>query len=249
MNTYFLPHLTTEEIAARQKQGCTTVLVPLGSTEQHGPALPLKVDNAHGRETCLRMAARLGNALVAGEIPFGYAPQHQAFAGSVSIREVTLSSLVEDIGVSLLKSGFKLVYFWIAHAESHPALMKVLQKNIPGLDGLRDLPGYLSATWGIMGEAEGVSAKVAGSHAGEIEASMMRAMDDRLVRMDAAACGCLDDFPDIVDRMMEQGMEAVSANGVLGDQRAADVARGHRYLDRLADWGTQDVRRAQQATN
>ena len=88
-------------------------------------------------------------------------------------------------------------------------------------------------------------ADVAGSHAGELEASMMRAIDDRLVRMDAAEQGCMDDFSQIVDRMMTQGMAAVSPNGVLGDQRAADTARGHRYLNRLAEWCAKDVQRAQ----
>ena len=151
MTNRFLPDLTTNAIAALQRQGCTTVLVPLGSNEQHGPALPLRVDNAHGRATCLRAADRLGNALVAGEVPFGYAPQHQDFAGSVSIREATLVGLLSDIGESFLKSGFSLVYFWIAHAESHPALMQTLAHGTPGIDGLRDLAGYLSRrgrSWG-----------------------------------------------------------------------------------------------------
>lgn len=203
------------------------------------------VDNAHGRETCLRAATTLGTALVAQEIVFGFAPQHRSFPGSISLRTETLESLIVDVGESLLFNGFALVYFWVAHAESHTALVNALGRGKRGMDGLRNLAGYLSATWAIMGPEEGVSLEIAGSHAGEIEASMMRAIDDDHVDMQRASEGNLHPFDSLVDRMMAGGMESVSPSGVLGDQRHGDVARGHRYLDRLAKWCASDVQRAQ----
>lgn len=53
-----LEELSTYEIANLISQGSTTILVVLGSIEQHGPALPLITDAEHGRETCLRAAEK-----------------------------------------------------------------------------------------------------------------------------------------------------------------------------------------------
>jgi creatinine amidohydrolase/Fe(II)-dependent formamide hydrolase-like protein len=129
----------------------------------------------------------------------------------------------------------------------------VLREVVPRLEsrfagttvtGVSRLSDYLGSTWGVMGRAEGVSAAEAGSHAGEIETSMMLAIDPSLVEMSAAAEGNVLPFEQLAGRMMAEGIAAVSPNGVLGDQRPADADRGHRYLDRLAAWLAEDLRRA-----
>jgi creatinine amidohydrolase len=88
---------------------------------------------------------------------------------------------------------------------------------------------------------EGVAPEVAGSHAGEFETSMMLAIRPDLVRLEAAEQGAPEPLDALFDKMMREGIEAVSKNGVLGDQRGAEGARGDRYLDGLAAWLARDV--------
>src|SRR5688500_3810100 len=182
MRSLFLSELSSPRIEALLHEGYDTVLVNLASTEQHGPALPLCVDVAHGRETCRRAAIEVGRCLIGADVPFGCAPQHARFAGSISVRPETLVALQVEIAESYAGAGFKLVYFWIAHAENDPVLRQVLPRLTgkfagTAVTGVSSLAGYLGSTWGVMGRAEGVSAAEAGSHAGEIETSMMLAID------------------------------------------------------------------------
>jgi creatinine amidohydrolase len=241
-----LDDLSSPSIQKRIANGWDTVLVSLGSTEQHGPALPLCVDVLHGRETCVRAARILGRTLVGPDITLGHAPQHAMFAGSISLREDTLCAVLEDVAESLARAGFKLVYFWIAHAENFPVLKSALPglaQRFPGctVAGLASMADYGAATWEVMGPPLGAKAEAAGSHAGEIETSIMLAAAPQLVRMEAAAEGNPRPFSELVERMMREGMAAVSPNGVLGDQRPADAGRGHAYLDTLARYLANDV--------
>jgi creatinine amidohydrolase len=247
-SSLLLAELPSPEIDELIRAGWTTVIVPLGSTEQHGPALPLLVDSEHGLQTALRAAERLGRTLVGPVVSLGYSHEHTAFAGTVSLSQETLAAVIEDIAASHARSGFTLVYFWIAHGGNGGVLGEMLSRleyRWPGcrVAGLRDVAAYVAATWDRVPLVEGVPMSVAGSHAGEFETSMMLAVRPGLVRMDRAEAGDPRPLAEILDLMLREGIQAVSANGVLGDQRAGDAARGERYLDALADYLAADVRR------
>ena len=243
-----LDHLSFRTIGERIQEGYTTVIVPLGATEQHGPALPLLVDNEHGLHAALRAAQRLEKTLVGPVVTLGHSPEHAAFAGSVSVSKETLKGMLHDIAESHARSGFKLVYFWPAHGGNGPILKEVLpslESRWPGcrVSGLRDVGRYVRHTWDKAPLERGISLSQSGSHAGEFETSMMLAMRPELVRMEKAEAGNPAPFDTIGDAMMREGMEAVSPNGVLGDQRGADAERGNFYLDTLADYLAAEVRK------
>lgn len=240
--------LTSPEIRDLVADGWTTVIVPLGSTEQHGPALPLLVDSEHGLQTALRAALRLRKTLVGPVVTLGVSPEHVGFAGTVSLSTETMTGLLADIAQSHARSGFRLVYFWIAHGGNFAALQTVLptlRSRWPGcrVEGLRDLAGYIAATWDRVPIQEGVSLSVSGSHAGEFEVSMLLATRPELVMAEAAEAGNPRPLEMLLDPMMCQGIGSVSPNGVLGDQRHGDAQRGHVYLDALADYLASDVER------
>ena len=250
-NHLILEELSTYEIANLISQGSTTILVVLGSIEQHGPALPLLTDAEHGRETCLRAAKKLGNTLVGPTVPFGYSPQHLGFPGTISISEETLGSLIHDIAESLVISGFKLIYFWISHAENTPTLVKTLEKienkwDGAYISGLKNMDDYISKTWACMAEDLGVPKEIAGSHAGEIETSMMLFSKPKLVKMELAQKGNQKPFDEIVGPMMLHGMKSVSENGVLGDQRHGSPSNGDYYLEVLADYLINEIMQIRQ---
>jgi creatinine amidohydrolase len=186
--------------------------------------------------------------LVGPTVTIGVSPEHRRFAGTVSLSPATMECLLTDIAESHARSGFRLVYFWIAHGGNFGSLRAVLpslRSRWPGchVEGLADLAGYIGSTWDTVPVQEGVPLSVSGSHAGEFETSMMLAVRPALVRIEAAEAGNPRPLKELLEPMMSVGIESVSANGVLGDQRPADARRGHNYLEALADYLASDVRR------
>ncbi len=252
-HSLLLEELSTVQVGELIAQGWTTVIVPLGATEQHGPALPLLVDNEHGLQTALRAARILGKTLVGPVVTLGHSPEHAAFPGTVSLSKSTLSGVLHDIAESHARSGFRMVYFWIAHGGNNA----VLQEMLPALEskwpncqvtGLKDLAGYVGSTWNRAPIEQGIPLSVSGSHAGEFETSMMLAARPDLVRMEAAEAGNPSSLEAIAETMLRLGIGAVSTNGVLGDQRGADAKRGEFYLERLAEYLAEDLERARERT-
>jgi creatinine amidohydrolase len=250
-SSLLLDELSTLQIRELIAAGWCDVIVPLGATEQHGPALPLLVDSEHGLQTAIRAARILGKTLVGPVVTMGYSPEHTGFPGTISLSKSTMAGVIHDIAESHARSGFRLVYFWIAHGGNNAILknvLPVLEAKWTGcrVTGLKSLPEYVTSTWDRAPLEKGIPLSVSGSHAGEFETSMMLAMRPELVRMNAAEAGNPAPFDKIEDKMMSEGIESVSSNGVLGDQRAGDAERGNFYLDRLAEYLAADVRRARE---
>ena len=248
-HSLLLDELSTVKIRDLLASGWDTVIVPLGATEQHGPALPLLVDNEHGAQTALRAARILGKTLVGPIVTLGYSPEHSKFPGTVSLSKSTLAGMLHDIAESHARSGFRLVYFWIAHGGNNAVLQEALpslERKWPGcyVTGLRDLAAYVANTWDRVPVAKGIPLSVSGSHAGEFETSMMLATRPGLVHMKAAEAGNPAPFDTIAPAMMRDGIDSVSRNGVLGDQRPANADRGELYLDALAGYLAADLERA-----
>jgi creatinine amidohydrolase len=244
-HSFLLEELSTVQVRELLLAGWRDVIVPLGAIEQHGPALPLLVDNEHGLQTAIRAARLLGKTLVGPVVTLGFSHEHTAFPGTVSLSRATLAGILHDIAESHARSGFRMVYFWLAHGGNHPVLLDVLPKlesKWPGcyVTGLKDLAGYVSATWDKIPVEEGMALSISGSHAGEFETSMMLAARPDLVYMKAEA-GSAAPFESIVEKMMREGIDKVSPNGVLGDQRAGDAKRGDFYLNTLAEYLVTEV--------
>ena len=150
-HSLLIDELTSFEIRDLIHYGYDSVIVPLGSTEQHGPALPLLVDNEYGVHTALRAAQLLGNTLVGPVITLGNSKEHTSVAGTVSLSWDTLTRIIFDVAESHVRSCFHLIYFWIAHGGNYEILqsgLPILQSKWPGcyVTGMRDLTHYIEET-------------------------------------------------------------------------------------------------------
>ena len=118
--TVFLGEMTSPEVEAFLVDH-DTVIVPTGSTEQHGPHGPLLTDVLVPQEVARRVAPRVG-AVVAPPINYGLSYPHVGFTGLVHIRIPTFMALVEDLCASLSSIGFRRIAFLNGHYDNTYAI-------------------------------------------------------------------------------------------------------------------------------
>src|SRR5947208_16576858 len=105
--TVFLGEMTNPQVEDFLKAG-HTVLVPTGSTEQHGPHAPLLTDVLIPQEIARRVAPQVG-ALVAPPINYALSYPHVEFTGLVNIRIRTFMAVITDLCVSFASAGSKRI--------------------------------------------------------------------------------------------------------------------------------------------
>ena len=231
--------MTWPEAAEAVKGGATTVILPLGATEQHGPHLPLGTDTIRAAALADLVAERLPGWLVAPALPFGCSDEHSGFPGLLGLDAATLARVVVDLARRLMGWGVRRLVLLSAHGGNGEALeltLKLLQKELPDLEvRTNDDLETVAPVMLEVARQEGISASAVGLHAGEGETSEMLHLRPDLTHQPRAASGFTGDMEAIMDELREGGLRAVAANGVLGDPARATGDRGARYLAALAD--------------
>eukprot|EP01034_Spumella_vulgaris_P047004 gene47004-58646_t len=185
----FWADLVTTDFAALDAARTVAVL-PVAATEQHGPHLPLSVDQALADGVVAAALPHLPADLPALFLPtqaVGYSPEHTAFAGTLTLSAPTVIALWTELGESVARAGVKKLVLFNSHG-GQVSLMDIVARE---LRTRCDLIVY-SASWFSLPLPEVVAGQFSaqehrfGIHAGEIETSMMLALAPQLVRMDAA---------------------------------------------------------------
>jgi len=130
----FLEELTWTELRDAVAQGKTTALIPIGGTEQSGPALALGKHNARVRLLSGRIARELGNAIVAPVI--AYVPEgdidppssHMRFAGTLTVPTGVFEATLEATARSLRAHGFRDIVFLGDHGGYQRSLVRVAER-------------------------------------------------------------------------------------------------------------------------
>lgn len=239
MKTIRMEEMTWQDIKTAIESGHTTAVVGVGSTEQHGPHLPTMTDARIGDDLAERVARKLGKALQARTIDVGMSEHHLAFAGTISLKAETLRMILRDYVDSLARHGFTRIVFVPSHGGNFSTVRKAIEEASGAHPGI-EVTGYtdLLGLTGFLNQASadyGVSPEESGAHAGENETSMMMALEPDLVATHRFAPGYLGPAGEAeVKLILEKGMPALTANGVLGDPRTASTAKGEAYLESLA---------------
>ena len=186
--------------------------VPLGSTEQHGPHLPLDTDTRVAVALADALAAAVPDVVVAPALAYGSSGEHAGFTGTLSIGQAALEAVV----VELVRSAD--AFAGVVLVNGHGGNLSPLVRAVATLTG----EGRRVLRW---------SASVPGGdlHAGRTETSLLLALAPELVRLDAAAAGPTPS----VEELRQRGVHAVSPSGVLGDPAGASADEGRALLERL----------------
>lgn len=231
--------MTWPEVAEAVKAGATTVILPLGATEQHGPHLPLGTDTIRAAALADRLAEKLPGSLVAPALPFGCSDEHSGFPGLLGLEAETLARVILDLARRLAGWGARRLVLLSAHGGNGEALdhaLALLRKELPDLVAWAN--GNLETIAPALLEVarrEDISPNVLGLHAGEGETSELLHLRPDLVSMHRCTPGFTGDMEDILDRLHAGGLKPVTTSGVLGDPTHAAAGRGSRYLNALAD--------------
>ncbi len=160
---------TWPEVEAHLKRS-TGIIVPIGSTEQHGPNGLIGTD-ALNAEVIARGVGETAEALVAPTIAVGMAQHHMGFPGSMTLRPSTLIAVVRDTVQSLARHGFDRIYFLNGHggniatvtaAFSEVYADRSLERGADNAAGLRcklknwyQTPGVKALSMELYGDSEG----------------------------------------------------------------------------------------------
>ena len=196
------------------------LVVPLGPTEQHGPDLPLETDTTIATALDERLAARRPEVVVAPAMAYGSSGEHQSFAGTISIGQEAIETVIVELARSATET-FDRVLLVCAHGGNAAAVTRaVALLRAEDRDVLAWDP---AAVW--HGDA----------HAGLIETSVMLALDPESVHMTHARAGNTSPLPTLLAAMRTGGVAAVSETGVLGDPCDATPEFGRALLARAIE--------------
>ncbi|MEM9200302.1 MAG: mycofactocin biosynthesis peptidyl-dipeptidase MftE [Actinomycetota bacterium] len=200
-----------------------TLVLPLGSTEQHGAHLPLDTDTVIATTVATRAAARIPAAVVAPALAIGAAGEHAGFAGTLSIGTEVLASAIVEI-VRTAGPEFERTVLVNGHGGNVGAIRSAVKTC--------DFEGRPIRAWSARLDKAAIGFDL---HAGRIETSIMLAIAPERVRLGAAEPGVSEGSEGLIRELMERGVKAVSPNGVLGDPTGACADEGARILDEWVD--------------
>jgi mycofactocin system creatininase family protein len=192
--------------------------IPVGSTEQHGPHLPLSTDTDVAVALAVRLAAQRPDVLVAPALPYGSSGEHQAFPGTLSIGPAATELVLVELGRSASETFDRILLISGHGGNAVPVNRAVRRLRSEGRDALAWAP-----TW--RGDP----------HAGRLETSVQLALDAARVRLDRAEAGNTAPLAELMPALRAGGVRPVAANGVLGDPAGASAEEGRRLLAEAAE--------------
>lgn len=238
MHTLLMEEMTWVQIEECLESGVRTVIVPVGAVEQHGKHLPLSKDTLIAQAISCEVARSLGNCLVGPIISIGCSQHHLAFPGTVSLQGETLQEVVKDYCRSLARHGFETIIILPSHGGDFlpvQAACEALERELAGLKliSYTDKAGFINL-FSRLAREFGLDPQMAGSHAGDVETSIIMALAPSLVDTGKMEPGYTGPEEEIDSRMHTEGMKALTPNGVLGDPRTATADHGVVYIQRFA---------------
>ena len=235
-SSVLLEEQTWPEVEQAIENGTRTVVIAVGSVEQHGPHLPLIMDTLAGDELSRRVAAELGDAFAAPTIRPGCSGHHMDFPGTITVPAEVLMDTIRAYCRSLSEHGFEHLVLLPTHGGNFapvntvaPEIAREIDANVIGLADLDQLMELMNEG---MAEA-GVDYQEPVIHAGAAETAIVLAVAEGLVRTDELDVG--HEGAVSPSRLFSEGFRAITETGVLGDPREGTAEAGEAILEKLTE--------------
>jgi len=192
--------------------------VPVGSTEQHGPHLPVTTDTDIAEAIVNGLSDRRPDVIAAPAVSYGSSGEHAGFAGTLSIGRDATEQLLVELGRSGADSFGRTLLVSTHGGNADPVNRAVSRLQAEGRD---------VRAWAPRWEGD--------AHAGRVETSVMLAVAPDRVALDRAAPGNTRPLAELLPVLSTDGTRAVSENGVLGDPTGASADEGRHLLGTAID--------------
>ncbi|WP_376870657.1 creatininase family protein [Albirhodobacter sp. R86504] len=243
MQHRFWANYTARDFAALDHDALIAVL-PIGAIEQHGPHLPLSVDQAILDGIVAATIPLLPDTLPAlflPTMPIGKSTEHSAWQGTLTFSTQTLISMYMEIGDCVAAAGVRKLVFLNSHG-GQIAIMDIVARDLR----IKHDMLTVGANWFAMGTPQGLLTPEEdrfGIHAGDMETSVMRALHPELVHMEQAR-----NFPakaaELASKFTHLGLSAagkigwqaqdMNAAGACGDATKATAEKGAAFVQHAA---------------
>jgi creatinine amidohydrolase len=243
--TLFAAQLSWTRLEALAR-GSALALLPVGSTEAHGPHLPLSVDVVIAQAVCARVARRLEQrgegAVIFPAVPYSLTDFAAAFSGTVSVSAEAAQHYLTDVLCGIASHGFRRIGVLNHHLE--PAHFKVVHDAAKAATARCGagivVPDHRKRP---LSEKLGEEFVRGGSHAGAYETSLMLAAAPELVdeRARRALPELAVDLPARIKAGAKSFAECGGPQAYFGNPAAATREEGERLLELLADAATTAV--------
>jgi creatinine amidohydrolase len=211
-----------------------SAIIPVGSLEQHGQHLPVSTDCLIAEHISEEVARRL-DYFVLPIVPYGVSFEHAPMF-NISVRDSTLSSILCDICISIASLNIKKIVIINGHYGNMGVLQYISQNTFSKMP--TDSAIHIINYWSLMKEKF--------DHAGEVETSIMLAVNPTLVKMNKAEASA---------KILTKSKEAyrsmtcrpasfpeLTGNGVWGDPKLASAEKGRKLLSEIRENVTRTIR-------
>ena len=237
----YLDELTWTEVRDTLRAGATTIIIPVGGTEQSGPHMALGKHNVRAQALAGRIADKLGNTLVAPVV--SYVPEgrvsppsgHMRFAGTISVPDDAFVAVLSGAAHSLKQHGFLNIVFIGDHGGYQNLLKEVAQRLNREWTTSKTRAHYISAYYRAADadfaqalRARGLPSNQIGTHAGLADTSLMLAIDPGRVRTG----------------QLNGSATTGPSSGVSGDPAGSSALLGRIGTDMIVDKSVQSIREA-----
>lgn len=234
---------TSTEIHDFVAAGHTTILIPIGGTEQTGPYIVTGKHNIRVKALAGAIAKKLGDTLVAPVL--AYVPEgnispptaHMRYDGTISIPSSAFVALLQGAALSFAAHGFKHIVFLGDHGGYQAQLREVAGKlnqkwgKAPGHPHAFYIPQYYGTVDGAFAQtllANGITRAQIGTHGGASDTSLLLAVDPGAVRT----------------AQLKDSRLPTPADGINGDPRQASAKLGQMGIDEIVEATTNAIREA-----
>jgi creatinine amidohydrolase len=219
--------LTTATSRDERDRGASVAVLPVGSFEQHGDFLPLTTDTVVAAAIAQEVATAYDLFLLP-PITISCSHEHAAFAGTVSISARTLQALIDDIRISLRRSGVGSLVLVNGHGGNYVLSNVAQEANVDG-PSTTLFPGR--SDWEKARTDAGMTtSNHSDMHAGELETSLLLHVAPELVGPSRETADCIaDERP----HLLVLGMKGYTGSGIIGRPSLATAEKGQALLDSL----------------